>query len=336
MAKAESSLPPAETGQATDDIDAGKRVLRAEAAGIAAAADLLDARFAQAVEMLSAVAGRVVVSGMGKNGHIAGKLAATLSSTGTPAFYVHPAEASHGDLGMIKTDDAVLLMSNSGETPELADLIAYTRRFGIPLVAIVGRADSTLAEQSDVAILLPPMEEACPMGLAPTTTTTVSLAIGDALAVALLERKGFTADQFHVFHPGGKLGKSLVRVSEIMRAANAVPTVNIAASMPDAVKAMTGGSLGCVGVVDDAGGLVGVVTDGDLRRHLSDDLLNRSIADIMTPNPQVIDAQAMAAEALARMNQGKRPFTVLFVTRDGGRQPAGILHMHDLLRAGIY
>lgn len=336
MAKAEPRPSRAESGTATDDIDAGKRVLRAEADGIAAAADLLDARFARAVDLLSAVAGRVVVSGMGKNGHIAGKLAATLSSTGTPAFYVHPAEASHGDLGMIKTDDAVLLMSNSGETPELADLIAYTRRFGIPLVAIVGRADSTLAEQSDVAILLPPMEEACPMGLAPTTTTTVSLAIGDALAVALLERKGFTADQFHVFHPGGKLGKSLVRVSEIMRDGDAVPTVNETAAMTSAVEAMTKGSLGCVGVVDDTGGLVGVVTDGDLRRHLSDDLLNRRLSEIMTPKPQVIDAQAMAAEALARMNQGERPFTVLFVTTGGGHRPVGILHMHDLLRAGIY
>ena len=336
MAKAEPSHLPAENGQATDDIDAGKRVLRAEAAGIAAAADLLDTRFAQAVDLLSAVAGRVVVSGMGKNGHIAGKLAATLSSTGTPAFYVHPAEASHGDLGMIKTDDAVLLMSNSGETPELADLIAYTRRFGIPLVAIVGRADSTLTEQADVAILLPPMEEACPMGLAPTTTTTVSLAIGDALAVALLERKGFTADQFHVFHPGGKLGKSLVRVSEIMRGADAVPTVSEAATLTSAVEAMTKGSVGCVGVVDDAGGLIGVITDGDLRRHLRDDLLSRPLAEVMTANPQVIDAQAMAAEALARMNQGKRPFTVLFVTDGGGRRPVGILHMHDLLRAGIY
>ena len=336
MAKAEPSREPVETGQATGDIDAGKRVLRAEAAGIAAAADLLDARFAQAVDLLSAVAGRVVVSGMGKNGHIAGKLAATLSSTGTPAFYVHPAEASHGDLGMIKTDDAVLLMSNSGETPELADLIAYTRRFSIPMVAIVGRADSTLAEQADVAILLPPMEEACPMGLAPTTTTTVSLAIGDALAVALLERKGFTADQFHVFHPGGKLGKSLVRVSDIMRGADAVPTVGEAATMTSAVEAMTKGAVGCVGVVDDTGGLIGVITDGDLRRHLRDDLLNRPLAEVMTANPQVIDAQAMAAEALARMNQGERPFTVLFVTSGGGRRPVGILHMHDLLRAGIY
>lgn len=336
MAKAEPDLPRADTGAATDDIDAGKRVLRAEADGIAAAADLLDARFAGAVDLLAAVAGRVVVSGMGKAGHIAGKLAATLSSTGTPAFYVHPGEASHGDLGMIKTDDAVLLLSNSGETPELADLIAYTRRFGIPLVAIVGRSDSTLAEQSDVAIVLPPMQEACPMGLAPTTTTTVSLAIGDALAVALLERKGFTADQFRVFHPGGKLGKSLVRVSEIMRRADAVPTVNMAAAMPDAIEAMTRGSLGCVGVIDDDGNLAGVITDGDLRRHLSNDLLTRGLADIMTPDPQVIDAQAMAAEALARMNQGERPFTVLFVTNGDDRRPTGILHMHDLLRAGIY
>ena len=174
------------------------------------------------------------------------------------------------------------------------------------------------------------------MGLAPTTTTTVSLAIGDALAVALLERKGFTADQFHVFHPGGKLGKSLVRVSEIMRDGDAVPTVNETAAMTSAVEAMTKGSLGCVGVVDDTGGLVGVVTDGDLRRHLSDDLLNRRLSEIMTPKPQVIDAQAMAAEALARMNQGERPFTVLFVTTGGGHRPVGILHMHDLLRAGIY
>jgi len=309
----------------------GREVIQLEAEGLMQLAAALDESFAGAVELIAAVEGRVVVTGMGKSGHIARKIAASLASTGTPAMFVHPGEASHGDLGMITAKDAVLALSNSGETAELRDLTLYTRRFRIPLVALVGRASSTLAEAADVAIVVPSLKEACPMGLAPTTSTTAMLALGDALAVALLSRSGFSASQFAEFHPGGKLGSQLMRVEQLMRKGAELPLVAPACPMTEALVEMTSKCLGCVGVVDEAGRLDGILTDGDLRRHMSAALMERTIGEVMTRDPRTIDGRALAVEALAAMN--RHAITVLFVTADG--RPEGAIHLHDCLRAGI-
>jgi arabinose-5-phosphate isomerase len=268
---------------------------------------------------------------MGKSGHIGRKIASTLASTGTPALYVHPAEASHGDLGMITVDDAVLALSNSGETPELADIVAYTRRFSIPLLAIVGRADTSLVQAADLALVLPARPEACPMGLAPTTSSTAMLALGDALAVALLERRGFSVREFSLLHPGGKLGRKLVRVEALMHRGDQLPLVGLEAPMSEVLLEMTAKRLGCVAVVNARGGLTGIITDGDLRRHMRDGLLERRAAEVMTPAPKTIHAQALAVEAIRIMNE--RTITVLFVVE--GQRPVGALHMHDCLRAGL-
>jgi arabinose-5-phosphate isomerase len=308
-------------------------VLQAEADALLMLARALNEDFDAVIERLAAVRGRVVVTGMGKSGHVARKIAATFASTGTPSLYVHPAEASHGDLGMITADDVVLALSNSGETPELADIVAYTRRFSIPLLAVVGRRNSSLTETADLTLVLPALPEACPMGLAPTTSTTSMLALGDALAVALLERRGFGAQDFGVLHPGGKLGRRLVRVDQLMHRGEDLPLVAHDVGMAEALLEMTAKRLGCVGVVDEHGRLTGIVTDGDLRRHMSPDLLDRRAADLMTPAPKTIRPQALAAEALAMMNQAERPFTVIFVVE--GERPVGVLHMHDCLRAGV-
>ena len=296
-----------------------------------ALADEIDGAFADCIDRLAAARGRVVVTGMGKSGHVARKIAATLASTGTPALYVHPAEASHGDLGMITGDDVVLALSNSGETPELADIVAYTRRFSIPLLAIVGRPHGSLVEAADLALVLPPRPEACPMGLAPTTSSTAMLALGDALAVALLERRGFGAREFSLLHPGGKLGKKLVRVEDLMHRGDALPLVGFEAPMSDVLLEMTAKRLGCVGVLNDFGVLSGIITDGDLRRHMEDGLLGRRAAEIMTPAPRTIQAQALAAEAIRVMNDCT--ITVLFVVE--GKRLVGALHLHDCLRAGV-
>jgi arabinose-5-phosphate isomerase len=314
-------------------VESARRVILAEADALRLLAGRIGPDFAAAVDRLAAVEGRVVVSGMGKSGHVGRKIASTLASTGTPALFVHPGEASHGDLGMITGRDAVLALSNSGETPELRDLTLYTRRFAIPLVAMVGRARSTLAEAADVCLLLPEVREACPMGLAPTTSTTCMLALGDALAVALLERRGFSARDFSVFHPGGKLGSQLMRVEQLMRQGDELPLVGFGCPMGEAVIEMTNKRLGCVGVVDDGCRLVGIVTDGDLRRHMRPDLLERTAGELMTPRPRTIERRALAVEALAAMNGGGHPITVLFVVEDG--HPVGALHLHDCLTAGI-
>ncbi|MBX6366383.1 MAG: KpsF/GutQ family sugar-phosphate isomerase [Rhodospirillales bacterium] len=321
----------AERGSPAADIEVARRVLLAEKRGLEALAASLDASFAAAIEVFAAVRGRVVVTGMGKSGHVARKIAATLASTGTPAQFVHPGEASHGDLGMIASGDAVLALSNSGETAELDDIIAYATRFRIPLVAMTRRAKSVLAEAADVALVLPATEEACPLGLAPTTSTTMMLALGDAIAVALLERKGFSSDDFKIFHPGGRLGRRLLRVAEIMHAGDAVPLVPRGTPMSEAVLVMTAKSFGCVGVTQ-GGRLAGIVTDGDLRRHMEKDLLARPVEEVMTANPKTIDAGALAAEALAIMNE--HAITSLMVV-DEERRPQGILHIHDCLRAGV-
>jgi arabinose-5-phosphate isomerase len=309
-------------------------VLRTEAAGLQALAAGLDRNFHSAVDLLGRVTGRVVVSGMGKSGHVARKIAATFASTGTPALFVHPAEASHGDLGMIVAGDAVLGLSNSGETVELADLVAHSRRFGLPLVAITARANSALATAADVALTLPAAAEACPMGLAPTTSTTMQMALGDALAVALLTRRGFTEADFHQFHPGGRLGTRLRRVRELMHTGDAVPLALPETVMDRALLMITEKRFGCLGVVDATARLIGIVTDGDLRRAMGPDLLSRQVAEIMTHSPRTIAPDALAVEALHVMNALERPITTLFVV-DTDNRPLGILHIHDLLRAGV-
>jgi arabinose-5-phosphate isomerase len=314
------------------DVDAARRVLRTEIAGLEALVAGLDGAFTAAVEVLAKVQGRVTVSGMGKSGHVAHKIAATLSSTGTPAQFVHPGEASHGDLGMIAENDAVLALSNSGDTAELAAIVAYTRRFRIPLIAMTRRHNSALAEAADVTLLLPATAEACPMGLAPTTSTTMMIALGDALAVALLERKGFSTTDFQRLHPGGQLGRQLLRVLDIMHGEDAVPLVPRGTMMAEAILVMTQKSFGCVGVTDDTGALIGIVTDGDLRRHMGDRLLGVAVDAVMNAQPKTIRPQALAAEALGQMNA--LSITSLFAV-DEQHRPLGILHIHDCLRAGI-
>ncbi len=317
-------------GKAEADIASARRVLEHAKGGIDALAAGLGDNFVAALDILSRVTGRAIVSGMGKSGHVGRKIAATLASTGTPAFFVHAAEASHGDLGMIAAGDAVLAISNSGETPELSDLISYTRRFGIPLIAITSRAGSSLAEAADVALLLPNVGEAGALGLAPTTSTTLMIALGDAIAVALLERRGFTADDFKVYHPGGQLGRKLYKVQDLMHAGDELPLVKAATPMSDVILVMTKKTFGVAGVVDEAARLVGIVTDGDLRRHIGGELFKLSAADVMTKAPKTTGQNILAAEAMRRMNEWK--ITSVFVVEDN--KPVGILRMHDILRAG--
>jgi len=321
----------ASTASADADIAAARRVIDAAKAGLDALSSSLGSAFVACLEAFAGISGRVVVTGVGKSGHVGGKIAATLASTGTPAFFVHAAEASHGDLGMIARGDAVLAISNSGETPELANIVAYTRRFGIPLVVITSRKASTLAQAADVLLLLPDVGEACPLGLAPTTSTTMTLALGDAIAVALLERKGFTADDFKVFHPGGQLGRRLYKVDELMHGGEELPVVAANSPMSEVILVMTQKTFGVAGVLDANGNLAGIVTDGDLRRHIGSDLFKMKAADVMTKNPKTIARTALAAEALRRMNEWK--VTSLFVVDE--TKPVGILRMHDILRAGV-
>ncbi|MGH6662921.1 MAG: KpsF/GutQ family sugar-phosphate isomerase [Rhodospirillales bacterium] len=313
------------------DLASAKRVLGIESAALVALAGALGSTFTQILDVISGVTGRVVVTGMGKSGHVARKIAATLSSTGTPALFVHPAEASHGDLGMIAKGDAVFALSNSGETPELSDLVTYSKRYGIPLIAVTGGGASALAKAADVVLTLPHSEEACPLGLAPTTSTTVMLALGDAIAVALLERKGFSPDQFHLLHPGGKLGRRLLKVADIMHKGDALPLIASGAAMSDALIEMTAKSFGCVGVVDGKGRLKGVITDGDLRRHMSPKLTGQTVDQVMTKGAKSIPPDILAGEAVGFMNANK--ITNVFVV-EGGR-PVGILHIHDCLRTGV-
>ncbi len=320
--------------QLHSDIDVGRQVLATEAAGLRALAASLDDSFARAVGVLDAVAGRIVVSGMGKSGLVARKIAATLASTGAPALFVHPAEASHGDLGMIVPGDALLTLSNSGETAELADLVAHAHRFGIPMVAITGRAESSLAQAAAVTLLLPAAREACPMGLAPTTSTTLQLALGDALAVALLTRRGFGASDFRQFHPGGRLGAKLRRVRDFMHGGDALPLARPETPMHAALLVMTEKRFGCLGVTDAEGRLAGILTDGDLRRSMGPDLLTRQAGEIMTAHPRTVGPDALAGDALREMTERERPITALFVVDPEGC-PVGILHIHDLLRSGV-
>jgi arabinose-5-phosphate isomerase len=291
----------------------------------------LGAAFSKAVATLAAAQGRVIVTGIGKSGHVAQKLAATFASTGTPAFFVHPSEASHGDLGMIRHEDAIVALSWSGESVELGNIVTYSRRFKVPLIAITSRADSALGKQADVVLELPRAKEACPHGLAPTTSTTMQLAIGDCLAIALLEEKSFTAHDFKVFHPGGSLGASLKFVADVMHAGDRLPLVGEGKIMSEAIVTMTQKSLGCLGVVDTKGRLVGIITDGDLRRHMGGNLLGATTAEIMTRKPKTVPPDMLASAALELLNASR--ITAIFVLDKG--KPVGVVHVHDLLRAGV-
>ncbi|MEC8016694.1 MAG: KpsF/GutQ family sugar-phosphate isomerase [Pseudomonadota bacterium] len=311
-----------------------RQVITDEAKALDALADALDSRFADAVELVLKAKGRVIVSGIGKSGHIGHKIAATLASTGTPAFFVHPAEASHGDLGMVSQDDVVLAISNSGEAPELANLLAFTRRFGIPLIGLSSRMDSTLMKEADVHLQIPAMGEACGFGMVPSISTTLTLAIGDALAIALMKHRDFRPENFRAFHPGGKLGARLSRVSDLMHGDDALPLVRQDTPMSDALIEISQKGFGVSGVVNDDGTLIGIITDGDLRRHM-DGLLGKTAADVMTANPTTIASDSMAEEAVAIMNE--RKITCLFVVdpeaKDGVAR--GLLHIHDCLRVGL-
>jgi len=310
------------------------RTLSTEQAGIAALAAALEnglsEPFAEAVERVAGITGRVIITGVGKSGHIGSKLAATLASTGTPAFFVHPAEANHGDLGMIAHDDAIIAMSWSGETVELNGIVAYSRRFSIPLIAITSGPKSALARAADIVLLLPRVREACPHGLAPTTSTLMQLVIGDALAIALLEARGFTADHFHTFHPGGRLGANLLKVSEIMHTGERLPLVPSGAGMREAILEISRKGFGCVGVVGPEGLLDGIITDGDLRRHVEGDLLSMTVDQVMTREPKTVVRDTLAATALQIINSSE--ITALIIA--DGKKPLGIVHLHDLLRIG--
>ena len=311
------------------------RTLEAEASGIsaltAAMQNGLGETFSAAVELIRKARGRVIITGMGKSGHVGRKVAATLASTGTPAFFVHPGEASHGDLGMITTDDVILALSWSGETAELKNLTDYSRRFRIGLIAVCANPDSTLAKAADVVMLLPQAREACPHNLAPTTSTLMQQALGDALAVALLESHGFTATQFANFHPGGRLGAMLKFVRDLMHIGNSIPLAAAGTRMADAMVEMSAKGFGCVGITNTNGKLVGIVTDGDLRRHMRADLLDVPVEEIMTRNPKTVKPDQLASEALEIINSSK--ITALIVAKAG--KPVGIVHFHDLLRAGV-
>ena len=331
--EADSSLFENKTTLKKSDIQLqALAVLKVECEGIQVLSQIINDDFERAVSLIYQTQGRIIISGMGKCSHIANKIAATFASTGKPAFFVHPAEASHGDLGMITPQDSVIMLSNSGETAELANLISYTHRFSIPLISIVGRAESTLAKMSTIALVLPKFEEACLLKLAPTTSTTMMLALGDALAICLLKKKGFTPKDFKIFHPGGNLGSQLLKVGEKMHPFHSLPLVLSGSFMQEALLIMTEKGFGCLGVLDSNSSLIGVVTDGDLRRHMSKDLLTYSVEKIMTQNPAVVTEDVLMADALNILN--KKEITSLFVVGKE-KKPLGLIHIHDFLRAGI-
>ena len=321
---------------ATDEaVRSAIRTLETERDGLAllaaAVGNGLGAPFAAAIKLIGSAQGRVIVTGMGKSGHVGRKIAATFASTGTPAYYVHPGEASHGDLGMIHASDVILALSWSGETTELADIINYSRRFRVGLVAVTSNAQSTLGKEADVCLALPKATEACPNGLAPTTSTTMQMALGDAIAVALLETRGFSAEDFGIYHPGGKLGARLTFVRSVMHADERLPTITADATMADAILTMTAKGFGCVAVTGADGVLAGIITDGDLRRHMSPDLMSKTVRAVMNPSPKTVTPDALVAEALEVLNRLK--ITALFAVDEAGR-PIGVVHFHDLLRLG--
>ena len=314
-----------------DPLNIAREVIVQEIAGLEALKASLGADFRAAVKLLSDANGRIVVTGMGKSGHVARKIAATFSSTGAPAIFVHPAEASHGDLGMISKDDVILALSKSGETAELGDILAYAARFSIPITAITADAGSALAKSANVALILPDADEACGQTFAPTTSTTMMLALGDALAVAQLRQRGFTAGDFQGFHPGGKLGAALRRASDLMHGKDRLPLCGPNASMTDVIDAISNGGFGCVGIVGDTGLLQGIITDGDIRRHFANGIENKTAAEIMTKNPRTAEEDTLAGDILGFMSQTK--ITALFVIKD--KKPIGIVHVHDCLSVGV-
>jgi arabinose-5-phosphate isomerase len=327
-----STAPDAVASSAS--IGHARRVLTIEAEALAVLAARLDARFDAAVQLIAGRGGKVVVTGMGKSGHVGRKIAATLASTGTPAFFLHAAEALHGDLGMLERPDLVVAVSNSGETAEILDLVPHVKRLGLPLVALTGRPASTLAKAADAVLDVSVAEEACPLGLAPTASTTAAIAMGDALAVALLEHRGFRPEDFAALHPAGTLGRKLLRVSDLMHVGDEVPRIDVGSLVRDALLEMTAKRLGVTAVVDGHGRLAGIVTDGDLRRALGGggDVITRSVTDVMARAPKTISADALAALAVATME--RHAITVLFIL-DEGERLAGVIHLHDLLRAGV-
>jgi len=316
-------------------VQSALRTLEVGSHGIGAIASALQgplgAAFAQSVDVIRQARGRVIVTGLGKSGHIARKVASTLASTGTPAFFVHAAEASHGDLGMITPDDVIIALSWSGEQPEMKNLVNYSARFAIPMIAVTSNAESSLGQAARIVLELPRVREACPHNLAPTTSTLMQAAIGDALAIALLESRGFTALEFAKFHPGGKLGAMLKHTSDLMHTGNAVPIKPVGTVISEALVEMSAKGFGCVAIVDRSGHLAGIITDGDLRRRMRPDLMTLLVDDIMTRNPRVVERDSLASEALELLNSAK--ITTLIVTEAG--KPVGIIHLHDLLRAGV-
>ncbi len=321
------------------DLDIAVKAIHTEIEGLHALADSLDQNFVAVVDaihtMKSDRKGRLIIAGIGKSGHIAKKIVATLASTGTPSHYVHPGEASHGDLGMITQDDIVLMISNSGENPELSDLIQYTRRFGLTLIGMTSRQDSALAKHSDILLLMPTMPEACPNGLAPTTSTTMTLAYGDALAVALLARMKLTPEQFGVFHPGGKLGKRLMSVEEVMKHLSEVPIMNSEGTMDQAILLLTSKNLGCVIISDDGRTPAGVITDGDLKRHMAPDLLSKPVSQVMTASPKTIQKSALAAKAVHVMTGTPSRYITNLVVVDENNHLAGLIRLQDCLQIGV-
>ncbi len=334
-----SAAMPKQHSPSSPDVESARRTLAAEIAGLTALADSMGDAFDKAIQTIQVMKdggrGRLIVAGIGKSGHVARKISATLASTATPSYYIHPGEASHGDLGMITEDDVVILLSYSGTNAELTDMIAYTRRFHIPLIAITGNNDSPLAKHSDIGLILPKMPEACPNGLAPTTSTTMMMALGDAIAIALLERMGLTPEQFRVWHPGGKLGQKLKKVSDLMVGYNDLPIVKPTETMDHALIALSEKNLGSVIITDPSGDLLGIITDGDLKRHMGPDLLSKEVGEIMSTSPRTIKADALAVEALDIMlNSASSPITSLVVvTKD--KKVAGLIRIQELLRAGI-
>ena len=314
------------------DIASAKRTIDREVEALRMMENQFDENLTKALDMIQETKGRIIVTGMGKSGHIARKIAATLASTGTPSFFVHPAEASHGDLGMVTNDDKIIAISNGGESRELSDILIYAKRYGIPLIAITKNPESTLGKAGDIVLKLPDDGEACPLGLAPTSSTTATLVLGDVLAIALMERKGFSKTDYKQRHPGGKLGAILQKVSDLMHKGDDMPIVNEDTPMQEALLVMTSKMLGCVGIIDNSGKLVGIITDGDLRRWLTSDVLNKKVSEVMTKNPKVVSPDILAAEALNIMNNTGRGITQLFAVQDG--KPVGIIHIHDCLRIG--
>jgi arabinose-5-phosphate isomerase len=324
-----------EVAPATADLAVARRVIDAAGEAVRLLGDSLGPEFTKAVDTLLAAKGRVIVSGIGKSGHIARKIAATMASTGTPAHFVHPSEASHGDLGEITRNDVLLILSWRGETKELSDLIVYAKRFRIPLIGMAWNAESTLLKAADVALVLPHVSEACPHGLAPTTSTTLMIVLGDALAMALMERRDFSVDEYRNLHPGGSLGRALIRVRDLMHGPAELPLAAGTAPLREAIAEMERHNFGCVGITGADGALVGIITDGDLRRRFDQNLKDAKAADVMTKSPKVMRADQLAAEAVALMND--KQITQLFVLDAKAKlaKPVGILHIHDCLRAGL-